>query len=139
MTCPDTASVTPGMPVHLRDPSAQDGELTRCGLFAAGLPGRVSGQRDDVNCADCLNEGPATAWVILPDGRAIDRRSAALDKYLLAVAVPGHGRAGGGSAWRLGCWAKDPGEARTWCSTRYARDAQVLQVQLTGRWKEDTR
>ena len=28
MTCPETAAVTPGMPVHLRDLSAQDGELT---------------------------------------------------------------------------------------------------------------
>jgi hypothetical protein len=130
MTCPETVN---GMPVHLRDLSTRDGELTRCGAFADGMPGRVSDQRDDVSCADCLSEGPVRAWVTLPDGRVIERRCAALEEYLFAVAVPG--RTGDDFAWRLGCWAKDPAEARIWCSARYARDAQIVQVQLAGRGK----
>jgi hypothetical protein len=94
------------LPIHQQNLAAQDGELTRCGLFTAGLGGRVAGAGTDVTCSDCLDEGPAAAYVILPGGQVVERRSAALAGYPFAVAVMRE------EAWRLRYWADSADEAR---------------------------
>ena len=114
-----------GRPVHKRDVSVQDGELTRCGLFASGLEGRISDEADSVTCWDCLTEGPAVAYVILPGGQVIERRSAALDGYPFAVAV---GKLGG--EWRLRYWADSADEAQFLAKGVHGR---IPRVQFAGK------
>ena len=114
-----------GRPVHKRDVSVQDGELTRCGLFASGLEGRISDEADSVTCRDCLTEGPAVAYVILPGGQVIERRSAALDGYPFAVAV---GKLGG--EWRLRYWADSADEAQFLAKGVHGR---IPRVQFAGK------
>jgi hypothetical protein len=104
-------SGTGGFPLHLRDLYTQDGELTRCGLFARDLGSRMSDDPWWCRCIDCLAEGPAAAWVILPGGIVIERRSRALEECPFGVAYARSTTSG--PRWRLRHWAASLREART--------------------------
>jgi hypothetical protein len=96
------------MPVHLFD--EYDDALTRCTLFGTYVLDRVTDDPAEVTCYHCLQEGPAAAHVVLPDGRVIERRSPLLDGYHFAVARPQAGTAG--TEFRLAGWATDIADAR---------------------------
>ena len=127
----DPFEIPCGFPTHLRERSAQSGELTRCGLFASGAPDRVTDEFEQVNCYHCLAEGPAAAYVVLPDGRIVDRRSSALSSFPYAVAVLRETRQG--STWRLETWEDGIGDAEFTLNHRLrGRTAQILPVQFPG-------
>jgi hypothetical protein len=105
------------MPVHLFD--EHDDRLSRCALLGSGLLDRITEVPDEVTCVDCLQEGPAAAFVVLPDGHVVERRSNILDGYHFAVASPRPGR--GGTVYGLVGWMTDIADART------AREEQLLR------------
>jgi hypothetical protein len=128
---PDPFAIPSGLPTHLRERGAQNGQLTRCGLFACGAPDRVSDQIDRVDCYDCKAEGPAAAYVVLPDGTTVDRRSNALHDFPYAVASARDTPAG--PVWLLEYWADGIGDAeflRDHCLP--GRTGQILPVQHSG-------
>ncbi|WP_326855768.1 hypothetical protein [Actinocrinis sp.] len=127
----DPIEIRFGFPTHLRDRSAQDGELTRCGLFAIGAPNRVTDNAEHVTCYHCMAEGPAAAYIVLPDGRLVERRSSALNDFPYAVAVLHDTRHG--AAWRLETWEDGIGDAQFTLNHRLrGRTARILPVQFAG-------
>jgi hypothetical protein len=129
---PDPFDVPFGFPIHLRDRSAQRGELTRCGLFASGAPERMTNEFGEVDCYHCKAEGPAAAYVLLPDGRLVGRRSSALANFPFAVAELRETR--DGAVWTLGSWQDGIGDAQfaLRCQHERGRTAQILPVQFAG-------
>jgi hypothetical protein len=96
-----------GQPVHVRLVGAQRDLLTRCGLFARSMGGRVTTELAAVDCAACRSTGPAPAWVTLPDGQRIECRTPALRDYHYAVAIhPVDNR-----PWELWSWETDQEDA----------------------------
>jgi hypothetical protein len=87
-----------GWPVHARLTGVQRDRLTRCGLFFKGFDQRATGELAAVDCADCRDVRPPLAWVELPDGQVIERRSSALKEYVLATACERDG------VWQLDSW-----------------------------------
>jgi hypothetical protein len=114
------------MPVHLFDD--RDDLLTRCALFGDGVLDRITDDIAEVTCYHCVQHGPASAYVVLPDGRVVERRSSALDGRDFAVAVNWPGP--GGTDYRLVRWATDIADAAE-TRARYllrARNAYILPV-----------
>jgi hypothetical protein len=127
----DPFEIPTGFPTHLHDRSAQDGDLTRCGLFATGAPDRVTDEFEHVTCYHCLAEGPAAAYVVLPGGRLVERRSSALDDFPYAVAVLRETRHG--VLWHLETWEGGLGDAEFTLNHRLrGRTAMILPVQFGG-------
>jgi len=125
----DPFEIPTGFPTHLRDRSAQNGELTRCGLFATGAPDRFTDEFEQVNCYHCMAEGPAAAYVVLPDGRLVERRSSALADFPYAVAVLREIRYG--VLWHLETWEGGLGDAEFTLNQRLrGRTAMILPVQF---------
>ena len=131
---PDPFEITPGFPTHLHDRTAAQGHLSRCGLFASGAPARMTDQVEKVTCYDCLAEGPAAAYVELPDGQIVDRRSGALrDRPYAVVELR---ETPDGSQWRLGTWEDGIGDAEFMLGYRFrGRTARIVPVQFAGSGK----
>lgn len=105
------------MPIHLFDD--HDAMLTRCALLGDYVLDRITEDPAEATCLHCRQEGPAAAYVVLPDGHVVERRSSALSGHHFAVAVL---RAGtGGTVYGLAGWMTDIADART------ARDHQLLR------------
>lgn len=125
----DPFQIPTGFPTHLRNGSDPSAELTRCGLFANGVPGRVTDDAERVTCYDCMAEGPAAAYVVLPDGALVERRSSALNNFPYAVAVLRDTRHG--ALWQLESWQDGVGDAHFALDHRLRGcTAQILPVQF---------
>ena len=96
-----------GWPVHTRLRGVQRDLLTRCGLFFKGYDQRATDELAAVDCASCRDSRPAPAWVELPDGQVIERRSSALKEYMFATAYERDG------VWQLDSWQTDRFDAES--------------------------
>lgn len=118
------------MPVHLFD--EHDDGFTRCTLFGTYVLDRVTDDPAEVTCYHCLQEGPAADYVVLPNGRVVERRSPLLDGCQFAVADPRPGTKG--TDYRLVCWTADIADARRACEREVLRGraAVILPVWFAG-------
>jgi hypothetical protein len=113
-----------GFPVHVWLRGVQGDMLTRCGLFFNAREQRVTDELAAVDCAACRDSGPAAAWVELPDGQVVERRSGALDEYVLATACERDG------VWQLDSWQTDQSDAECHVRNSYRRGLAILPVHV---------
>lgn len=124
----------PGHPIHFHDTSERPPSLTRCGLWVPYLrkENRVTDDITQVDCSDCLAEGPAAAYVLLPDGYLIERRSNALSEYHFAIALLHE--TNNGPQWRLETWDTDIQDAHHSRDYRArGRQCVILPVLFAGK------
>jgi hypothetical protein len=113
-----------GLPVHARLRGVHRDMLTRCGLFFKGFDQRATGELPAVDCADCRDPRPAPAWVELPDGQVIERRSSALEEYVFATAYERD------RVWQLDSWQTDQSDAESRVRSRYTSGLAILPVHV---------
>lgn len=125
---------SPGHPIHFHDTSERPPSITRCGLHVPYLRkvNRVTDDITQVDCSDCLAEGPAAAYVLLPDGYLIERRSNALSEYYFAIARLYE--TDNGPQWRLETWDTDIADAEFSRGYRArGRKTEILPVIFAGK------
>lgn len=132
MIATQTARTRPlGFLLHLHHEHLRS--LAHCGVFGTGAGERITDQVRLVTCADCLSEGPASAWITLPDGSHIARRSFALTDYEYAVAIFRMDIRQSRERWILWYWARDENEAHALRrTTREQYRPQILKVRHAG-------
>jgi hypothetical protein len=113
-----------GWPVHARLRGVQRDLLTRCGLFFKGYDQRATGELAAVDCPDCRDSRPPQAWIELPDGQVVERRSSALRDYVLATACERDG------IWQLDSWQTDQFDAESHVSSSSVSGLVILPVHV---------
>ena len=113
-----------GWPVHARLRGVQHDMLTRCGLFFKGFDQRATDELAAVDCADCRDCRAPQAWVELPDGQVIERRSSALKEFVFATAYERDG------VWQLDSWQTDQEDADSRVHSGYTSGLAILTVQM---------